>query len=149
MKVILLEDVKALGKKNDLVDVKDGYAKNYLFRKNLAVEATPANVNIMRSRQNSIRKRRLNESAEAEEIKNRIDGQTVVIKRKAGESNKLYGSITNKDLAETLELEFNVVVDRKKIAIPDQNIKTISTTQVPIKIHAGITAEITVVVEEE
>ncbi len=149
MKVILLEDVKALGKQNELVDVKDGYAKNYLLKRNMAIEATPANVNIMKNRQKAVRTKHLNESAEAEEIKNRIDGQKVVFKTKAGENSKLYGSITNKDVAEKLEKEFNVEVDKKKIAIPDQHIKTISTTKVPVKIHPGITAEITVVVEEE
>lgn len=149
MKVILLQDVKALGKRNDMVEVKDGYAKNYLLKRNLAVEATAANVNVMKSRQKAVRMRHLNENAEAEEIKGRIDGKKVVIRTKAGENGKLYGSITNKDVAEALEKEYNVEVDKKKIAIPDQHIKAISTTKVPVKIYPGITAEITVVVEEE
>ena len=148
MKVILLEDVKGLGKRNDLVNAKDGYAKNYLFKRKLAIEATSHNLNIMKSRENSVRNRMLTENAEAQEIKDRIDGQTITIKTTAGENGKLYGSITTKDIAEAIKDQLNAEVDKKKIVIPDHHIKTLSTHKLAVKIHAGVTAHITVIVEE-
>jgi len=148
MKVILLEDVKGLGKRNDLVNAKDGYAKNFLLKRNLAIEATAHNINIMKSREQSVKNRMLTENAEAQEVKERIDGKTVIIKTTAGENGKLYGSITNKDIAEAIKEQHNVQIDKKKIVIPDHHIKTLSTHKLDIKIHAGIAARITVVVEE-
>ena len=148
MKVILLEDVKGLGKRNDLVNAKDGYAKNFLLKRNLAIEATAHNINIMKSREQSVKNRMLTENAEAQEVKERIDGKTVIIKTTAGENGKLYGSITNKDIAEAIKEQHNVQIDKKKIVIPDHHIKTLSTHKLDVKIHAGIAARITVVVEE-
>jgi len=148
MKVILLEDVKGLGKRNDLVNAKDGYAKNFLLKRNLAIEATAHNINIMKSREQSVKNRMLTENAEAQEVKERIDGKTVIIKTTAGENGKLYGSITNKDIAEAIKEQHNVQIDKKKIVIPDHHIKTLSTHKLDIKIHAGIAARITVVVED-
>jgi len=148
MKVILLEDVKGLGKRNDLVNAKDGYAKNFLLKRNLAIEATAHNINIMKSREQSVKNRMLTENAEAQEVKERIDGKTVIIKTTAGENGKLYGSITNKDIADAIREQHNVQIDKKKIVIPDHHIKTLTTHKLDIKIHAGIAARITVVVEE-
>ena len=148
MKVILLEDVKGLGKRNDLVNAKDGYAKNFLLKRNLAIEATPHNISVMKSRESSVRNRMLSENAEAQEIKERIDGKTIVIKTTAGENGKLYGSITNKDIAEEIKNQLNVEIDKKKIIIPDHHIKTLSSQKLAVKIHSGITAQVTVVVEE-
>ena len=113
MKVILLEDVKGLGKRNDLVNAKDGYAKNFLFKRNLAIEATAHNLSVMKSRESSVRNRMLNENAEAQEIKERIDGKTIVIKTTAGENGKLYGLITNKDIADEI-----IIVDAPGAASP-------------------------------
>lgn len=148
MKVILLEDVKGLGKRNDLVNAKDGYAKNFLLKRNLAIEATPNNISIMKSRESAVRNRMLTENAEAQEIKERIDGKTVVIKTTAGENGKLYGSITNKDIARHIKEQLNVEIDKKKIVITDHHIKTLSSNKLTVKIHSGITAQVTVVVEE-
>jgi len=148
MKVILLQDVKGLGKQNDLVKAKDGYAKNFLLKRNMAIEATPDNINIMKSRQKAVQNRRLSLNAEAQEIKERIDGKKVVIKTKAGENGKLYGSITTKDIAEEIKKQLNVEVDKKKIILHDHHIKTLSINEVPVKLHSGIAAKITVVVEE-
>ena len=148
MKVILLQDVKGLGKQNDLVNAKDGYAKNFLLKKNMAIEATADNVNIMKNRKKTIQNRMLTLNAEAVEVKERLDGKKVVIKTKAGENGKLYGSITSKDIADEIKSQLNVEVDKKKITLPDHHIKTISVTEIPIKLHVGITAKITVVVEE-
>lgn len=148
MKIILLKDVKGLGKRNDLVNAKDGYAKNYLFKRDLAIEATPHNISIMKSRKQAVRNRKLSANAEAREIKERIDGKKITIKTSAGENGKLYGSITNKDIAEEIAKQLNVEIDKKKIAIPDHHIKTLSTHELVIKIHSGVTANVTVTVEE-
>ena len=148
MKVILLQDVKGLGKQNDLVSAKDGYAKNFLLKRNLAIEATSDNVNIMKSRQKSMQKKMLYLNAEAQDVKDRLDGKKVVIIAKSGENGKLYGSITTKDIADEIKKQLKVEVDKKKIVLPDHHIKTLSVTEVPIKLHAGVSAKITVVVEE-
>ena len=148
MKVILLQDVKGLGKQNDLVNAKDGYAKNFLLKRNMAIEATPDNINIMKSRQKAVQNRMLTQNAEAQEVKERIDGKKVVIKTKAGENGKLYGSITSKDIAEEIKKQLNVEVDKKKIVLHDHHIKTLSINEVPVKLHSGIVAKLTVVVEE-
>ena len=148
MKVILLQDVKGLGKQNDLVNAKDGYAKNFLLKRNLAIEATSDNVNIMKSRQKSIQNKMLSSNAKAQDVKDRLDGKQVVIKTKAGENGKLYGSITSKDIADEIKKQLKVEVDKKKIVLPDHHIKTLSVTEVPIKLYAGVLAKITVVVEE-
>lgn len=148
MKVILLQDVKGLGKQNDLVKAKDGYAKNFLLKRNLAIEATSDNVNIMKSRQKSLQNRTLTLNAKAQDVKERLDGKQVVIKTKSGENGKLYGSITTKDIADEIKKQLKVEVDKKKIVLPDHHIKTLSITEVPIKLHAGVSAKITVVVEE-
>ncbi len=148
MKVILLQDVKGLGKQNDLVNAKDGYAKNFLLKRNLAIEATSDNVNIMKSRQKSIQNRTLTLNSKAQDVKERLDGKQVVIKTKSGDNGKLYGSITTKDIADAIKKQLKVEVDKKKIVLPDHHIKTISVSEVPIKLHAGVSAKITVVVEE-
>ncbi len=148
MKVILLQDVKGLGKQNDLVNAKDGYAKNFLFKRKLAIEATSDNLNIMKSREKSIKSRMLTLNTTAQDVKERLDGKEVIIKTKAGENGKLYGSITTKDIAAEIKKQLNVEVDKKKIVLQDHHIKTLSVTEVPIKLHAGISAMITVIVEE-
>lgn len=147
MKVILLENIKGLGKENELVEAKDGYAKNFLFKRKMAIEATPKAINIMKNRQKSVHKKMLTLNAEAEDIKERLEGKTVVIKTKSGENGKLYGSITSKDIAEEIKKQLKVEVDKKKIVLHD-HIKTISSTEIQIKIHSGIAAKITVNVEE-
>ena len=148
MKVILLQDVKGLGKQNDLVNAKDGYAKNFLFKRKLAIEATSDNLSIMKSREKSIKNRMLTLNTTAQDVKERLDGKKVIIKTKAGENGKLYGSITTKDIAAEIKKQLNVEVDKKKIVLQDHHIKTLSVTDVPIKLHAGISAMITVIVEE-
>lgn len=148
MKVILLQDIKGLGKQNDLVEAKDGYAKNFLLKRKMAIEATTDNINIMKSRQQAVQNRMLTLNAEAQEVKQRLDGKKIVIKTKAGENGKLYGSITTKDIADEIKKQLNVEVDKKKIVLHDHHIKSLSVTEVPIKLHSGITAKITVTVEE-
>lgn len=148
MQVILLEDVKGLGKKNELVKASTGYAKNYLFRKNLAIEATTQNVNIMKNRQASAKLRKDNEITDANEIKAEIDGKEITFKATAGENDKLFGSITTKDIAEKLKKEYRVIVDKKKIVLKE-HIKSLGTYDIQVKIYTKISATIKVIVTGE
>ncbi|MCK5811373.1 MAG: 50S ribosomal protein L9 [Clostridiales bacterium] len=143
MKVILLEDVKGLGKKNDLVNASTGYAKNFLYKRKLAIEATPENVNIMKTRQASLKLRKDYEITGATEIKEAIDGKKVVLTAPSGENGKLFGSITTKDIADKLKAEYKVVVDKKKIVLKE-HIKSIGDNEIQVKIYPGISAKIIV-----
>jgi len=143
MEVILLEDVKGLGKKNQLVKTSTGYAKNFLFKRNLAIEATTQNVNIMKNRQASAKSKKDAEITDATEIKNEIDGKAITFKATAGENEKLFGSITTKDIAEQLKKEYRVVIDKKKIVLKE-HIKSLGTYDIQVKIYSGISAKIKV-----
>ena len=115
MKVILLQDVKNLGRKNTLVNVSDGYARNFLIPKGLAVEATPSAVNEMKMRENAEKARKESELSNARQLADKLNGVTVTFATKAGENGKLFGSITTKDIADMLEKEYKVQVDRRKL----------------------------------
>lgn len=143
MKVILLKDVKGLGKEGDLVNVKDGYARNFLFPRNLAIEATPANLAKWeedRKREN-IQKQK--EQNQALELKKKIEGLTVNIKAKGGTGGRLFGSITSNDIAEALNKEHKIDVDKRKIEMKE-NIKNIGITEVDVRVYAEITAKLKV-----
>lgn len=146
MKVILNQDVKGQGKKGDMIDVSDGYARNFLLPKNLAKEATKENINVMQGQKDSQEYRKKKELEEAEEIKNKVEAVTVKMKAKAGENGKLFGSVTSKDIAEELKMQHHVKIDKKKFVLPD-GIKTLGTTEVEIKIHPGVVAKLKVSVE--
>src|SRR5699024_8406429 len=123
MKVILLKDVKGLGKKGDLVNAKDGYARNYLLPKEIAIEATEGNLKTLKEKKKIEKKKREEEYNKALELKKKLDETSVVIKGKAGEGGKLFGSITSKDISAALKKQHNVKIDKRKIAL-DDNIKT-------------------------
>ena len=115
MKVILLEDVNKVGKKDQVLEVKEGYARNYLFAKKLAIEATPANMKELK-RQEEIRANKAAQiKAEAEDLAGKLKEITVTITTKAGEGGKLFGAVTNKEIAERLEKDFGYKVDKRKI----------------------------------
>ncbi|MCR4867540.1 MAG: 50S ribosomal protein L9 [Lachnospiraceae bacterium] len=147
MKVILLQDVKALGKKGDIADVSDGYAKNFLFNKKLAVEATSKNLNDLKLKKANDEKvaAKLLEEAKslAEEIKNR----EVVVNLKTGKDGKTFGSIASKELAEEALKQCGLDIDKKKIQISEP-IKAIGSYEVPVRIHPEVTALLKVKVEE-
>ncbi|HZK26651.1 MAG TPA: 50S ribosomal protein L9 [Thermoclostridium sp.] len=149
MKVILKQDVKNIGKKDTLAEVSDGYARNFLIPKGLAVEASASKINEMKMRQGADKSRKENEAAKARGLAEKIKGVTVAFTSKAGESGKLFGSITSKDIADKLKDEQKVQVDRRKIVLPEA-IKALGVYDIEIKLHAGISTNIKVeVVNEE
>lgn len=148
MKVILKQDVKALGKKDSMVEVSDGYARNFLFPKGLAVEANATNVNVMNNKMEAEKNKKDRELAAAKVLAEKISSIAVVIKTKAGENGKLFGSITSKDIAEKLKAQHKLDVDKKKINLEDA-IKSIGTTAVDVKLYPGVSAKLTVKVELE
>ncbi len=146
MKVILNQDVKGQGKKGDMINVSDGYARNFLLPKNLAKEATKENINVMQGQKDSQEYRKQKELEEAQAIKKQVDEVTVTLKAKAGENGKLFGSVTSKDVSEELKMQHHIKIDKKKFVIPD-GIKTLGITEVDVKIHPGVTAKLKVSVE--
>lgn len=146
MKVILNQDVKGQGKKGDLVEVSDGYARNFLLPRNLAQEATKENLNVMQGKKESQEYRKKKELEEANEIKSKIEEVSVLLKAKSGENGKLFGSVTSKDVAEELKMQHHIKLDKKKFSLPD-GIKTLGTTVVDIKVYPGVTAKLKVIVE--
>ncbi len=146
MKVILNQDVKGQGRKGDLIEVSDGYARNFLLPKNLAKEATKENLNVMQGQKESQEYRKQKELEEAVAIKEKIEAVSVTLKAKSGENGKLFGSVTSKDIAEELKMQQHIKLDKKKFVLPD-GIKTLGTTNVDIKIHPGVTAKLKVIVE--
>ncbi|MCX7710525.1 MAG: 50S ribosomal protein L9 [Clostridia bacterium] len=148
MKVILKQDVKGLGKKESMVEVSDGYARNFLFPKGLAVEATATNINVMKTKTEAEKSRKERELAQAKALAEKLKSITVVIKGKAGENGKLFGSITNKDIADKLKKDFNLDIDKKKINLPDA-LKAIGTTEVEVKLYPEVSTKLTVKIEHE
>jgi len=143
MKVILIQDVKNLGKKNSLVEVSDGYARNFLIPKGLAVEATPSALNELKLRENAEKARKENELANARKLAERLNGATVTFAAKAGDNGKLFGSITAMDIADKLEKELKVQIDKRKIVLSDA-IKTLGVYDIELKLHTGVSAIIKV-----
>lgn len=148
MKVILNQDIKGHGKKGQLVEVSDGYARNYLLPKKLAQEATSTNINIMNGKNESEAHRQQVALEEAQAQKAKMESIEVVLTAKAGENGKLFGSITSKDVAEALKMQHHIKLDKKKFVMPD-GIKAIGTTTVDVKIHTGVTGKLKVVVKEQ
>lgn len=148
MKVILKQDVKSLGKKNEMVNVNDGYAKNFLFPRGLAVEATNSNLNEMKLKDEALKHKKANELSDAKKLAELISTKTIIFKTKAGENGKLFGSITSKDIVEKFKKEHNIDIDKKKLVLSD-SIKTICTKEVEVKLYPSVTTKFTVKVEQE
>ena len=147
MEVILLEDVKSLGKKNQVVKVNDGYARNFLFPKKLAVEATAVNKNSVEIHNKAEEAKRKAEKAKALEDKKALEDRSLTIKAK-GSQSKLFGAITSKEIAEALEKESGLSIDKKKISVT--NIKTYGAYTAEVKLYPEIAAKVTVnIVPEE
>ncbi len=146
MKVVLLQDVKDIGKKDQVVNVSDGYARNFLLPRKLAKEATAAVMNDVKTKESAKAHHKREEVKAANELKAKLDGKEVTIKAKAGKEGKLFGAVTSKDVAAALKAQHKIEIDKKKIVMKD--IKTFSRVDAEIKIYPEIQAKITVNVEE-
>lgn len=146
MKVILLEDVKSLGKKGQVVTVSDGYARNMLLPKKLGVEATPKNMNnlkLQKAHEDKVAKENL-ETAKA--LAEGIAGKSVEVFIRTGEGGKVFGSVSSKEIAEAAKTQLNLELDKKKFVM-DGPIKELGTTEVPVRLHPQVTAKLKVVVK--
>lgn len=139
MKIILLKDVKDLGKKGDVVDTSDGYARNYLFPRKLAQEATSENLHVVTMKKDSERKLKLKEIEEAQAIAEKMKNKEVTVKVKVGENGRLFGAVTGKDVAEIIKKNFGVDVDKKKVVV--ETIKMVGSYDVEVKIYPEISAK--------
>ena len=148
MKVILTQDVKGSGKKGQLVEVSDGYARNFLLKKGLAKEATAQAMNDLKNQEAAKKYHADMEKKAAQEAAAKIEGKTVKITAKAGQKGRLFGSVTAKEIAEATNKQFGVTVDKRKIVL-DTDIKNFGTYQVEVKFMAGVAAKISVMVSEE
>ena len=148
MKVILLQDVKGKGKKGQMIEVSDGYARNFMLPRKVAIEATADAVNTMRMNDKATAERIAREKAEALDTSKKLRELTVVVKAKGGGAGRLFGSITNQEIADALKASAGIALDKRKIVIADP-IKTVGTYTVTCKLGYEITAPLTVKIEEE
>jgi large subunit ribosomal protein L9 len=148
MKVILKKDVKALGKSGEVKEVADGYARNFLFPRGLAAEATSGNLKVVADQKEQMIKKEQREATEAQQIAAQINGASLSIKAKSGEGGRLFGSITAKEVAEALNATFKLAIDKRKLEIND-TIKTVGSHPVKLHLYKGVVAEITVNVTAE
>ena len=146
MKVVLLQDVKGHGKKGELCNVSDGYARNFLFPKKLAVEADNAALNELKNREQAAAHHKQEEINAAKATADALNGKEIVIKAKAGSNGKLFGSVTSKEIAAEIKNKLGIEIDKKKMSVAD--IKNFGEYTAEIKLYTGITAKITVVVTE-
>lgn len=147
MKVVLKQDVKNIGKKDELHEVSDGYARNFLFPRGLAVAANSSAVNEVKTKEDARRHHVEMELAEAKELAAKLDGATVVLHAKGGQSGRLFGAVTLKDIAAALA-DKGIDIDKRKLSLQTREIKDFGDYEVEAKIHAGVTAKFTCKVEE-
>ena len=141
MQVILTQDVRGQGKKGQMVNVSDGYARNFLLPRGLAEPATKSNINVMKGKQESLEYKKKVELEEANAIADKMKEIKVLLKA------KVFGSVTSKDVSEALTMQHHIKLDKKKFVMPD-GIKTLGTTVIDVKIYTGVTGKLTVVVEQ-
>jgi large subunit ribosomal protein L9 len=148
MKVILLQDVKSLGKKGDIVDVSDGYARNAILPKKLGVEATTKNLNDLKLQNQHADKVAAENLDKAKELAKVIEQQKVVVRLKTGEGGRTFGSISTKEIAQAAKEQTGLDLDKKKMQL-SESIKALGNYEVPVKLHPQVTAKLTVTVVEE
>lgn len=148
MEVILIKDIKGTGYAGDIIKVSDGYARNFLFPKGLAKEASVKNLNIAKQQQKAIEKRHMLERLSAEEAAKQLNGLKVVVKEKCGENGRLFGSVTAKEIADAILAQHGIEIDKKRIVM-DDHIKELGEAKLSVKVYAGISADIIVSVEAE
>ena len=147
MKVILLSDVRGSGKKGDLVNVSDGYARNFLLPKNLAKEATPGAINELENAKKAMQHKLDEEIKKANKSAEILNGKSVKLVAKAGEEGRLFGSITAKEIVTEIKKIYDVSIDKRKISLKNE-IKSLGTYEIEVKLHNGITAKMKVFVTE-
>ena len=148
MKVILKENIKSIGKKDEIKNVSDGYARNYLFVKDLAVEATPGNLAKLQTKKDSLAFKKSQEKEEAKKIADKLSKITLEFKVRAGENGKIFGGVSNKEIAEKLNKDYKIVVDKKKIDLKEP-IKILGVKRVEIKLFKGVVGVVKVSTKAE
>lgn len=147
MEVILLEDVKTLGKKGQIVKINDGYARNYVLPKKLGIEATSKNLNDLKLQNQNAEKIAAQKLADAKELAVKIEEKAVIVKIKAGEGGKTFGSVSTKEIAAEFKKQFGFEIDKKKMVL-DEPIRTMGSHIIQVKVHKDVTAKLTVKVQE-
>ncbi len=147
MKIILLKDVKDLGKQGDIVEASDGYARNFLFPRKLAEVATAGNLHIINQKKENERKIKLQETEAAQKIADQMRNKELIIKTKVGENGRLFGAITNKDIAELVNKTFGTQIDKKKVLV--NTIKLVGSYDVEVKIYPEISSKLKVTIQED
>ncbi|RHT36825.1 50S ribosomal protein L9 [Firmicutes bacterium AM31-12AC] len=148
MKVILLQDVKSLGKKGEIVNVNDGYARNFILPKKLGLEANGKNMNDLKLQKNNEAKVAKEHLEAAKELAKQLEAGKVEVAIKVGEGGKVFGSVSNKEITAEVKKQLGLEIDKKKVQLKDA-LKTLGTHKVPVKLHPEVTAEVTVEVKEE
>ena len=142
MKVILKENIKGVGKKDEIINASDGYARNYLFPKNLAVEANATNLSKLKTKQDSENYKK-NQEKEAKGLAEKLEKVRLRFNVKTGENGKVFGGVSSKEIAEKLEKEYNFKVDKKKIELKE-TIKTLGITKINVKLYEGVIASLNI-----
>ena len=148
MKVILLQDVKSLGKKGDIVNVNDGYARNFILKTNKGIEANAKNLNDLKLKKANDDKIAQEHYEAAVELGKKIEDGKIEVSIKTGEGGKAFGSVSSKEIAQEVKAQMNLEIDKKKVQLKDA-IKALGTYEVPVKLHPKVTAKLKVVVTEE
>ena len=147
MKIILLQDEKKLGKKGEIIEASEGYARNYILPKKIGVEATPKNLNDLKLQKANTEKLAQEQLKAAQDLAKVLETKQVVVKVKAGEGGKMFGSVSTKEIAVAMKEQLKLDVDKKKLVLPEP-IRTLGTTIVPVRLHPEVTTELTVKVVE-
>ena len=144
MKVILLQDVKQVGKKGDVIEASDGYARNFLFPRKLAQEANDSNMHILNNKKENERKEKLAQLEAAQKLAGELKGKEITIKAKTGESGKLFGAITSKDVAELIKAQYKIEIDKKKIVM--DTIKLAGGYEIDVKLYPEVSTKMKVII---
>ena len=144
MKVILLQDIKQVGKKGDVIEASDGYARNFLFPRKLAQEASDSNMHILNTKKENERKQKLAELEAAQKLAGELKGKEITIKAKAGENGKLFGAITSKDVAELIKKQYKLEIDKKKIVM--DTIKLAGGYEIDVKLYPEVSTKMKVII---
>ena len=147
MEIVLLEDVKSLGKKGEIVKVNEGYARNFILPKKLGVEATPKNLNDLKLKKANQEKIAAQQLAEAKELGEKLEKASITLSIKAGDNGKAFGSVSGKEISKAIQDQLNLDIDKKKLVLLEP-LKTFGTHEVPVKLHRDVTAKLSVKVTE-